>query len=103
MSDLVLLWSSLFPVLVKLGPPRFRRFLVGLLPFEKIRRLRDVIYLMHNTSVEIFETKKRVLREGDEAVARQIGSGRDIISILSAHSYFLLDLITCINTFLSHK
>ena len=69
--------------LVKLGPPKFRRFLVDLLPFKTARRLRDIVDVIHNTSVDILESKKRALREGDEAVAMQIGRGKDIMSILS--------------------
>jgi hypothetical protein len=38
---------------------------------------------MHNTSVEILQAKRCALQEGDEAVERQIGRGRDIMSILS--------------------
>jgi len=75
--------NYLLTTLVKLGPPRFRRFVVDLLPFANVRKLRDIIDIMHNTSVEILEAKKRVLMEGDEAVAKQIGRGKDIISILS--------------------
>lgn len=70
------------PTLVKLGPPRFRRFLVDLLPFKNVRKLRDIIDIMHETSVEIFESKKRALQEDDEAVMRQMARGQDIISIL---------------------
>ena len=75
--------AYLLTTLVKLGPPKFRRFLVDLLPFKSVRRLRDIVDLMYKTSVEIFEEKKRALREGDEAVANQIGGGKDIMSILS--------------------
>jgi hypothetical protein len=75
--------NYLLPTLVKLGPPKFRRFLVNLVPFKNVRELRDIIDVMYNTSVEILEAKKRALMEGDEAVARQIGRGKDIISILS--------------------
>jgi hypothetical protein len=73
----------LLPLLVRIGPPRFRKFLVGLLPFENVRRLRSIVDVMYNTSNDILEAKKRALEEGDEAVARQIGKGKDIISVLS--------------------
>lgn len=76
------------PTLVKLGPPRFRRFMVNLLPFKNVRRLRDIVGIMHNTSVEILEEKRRALKEGDDAVAGQIGRGKDIISILSMRTLF---------------
>ncbi|KAF8237919.1 cytochrome P450 [Tricholoma matsutake] len=74
--------NYLVTTLVKLGPPRFRRFLVDLLPFENVRRLRDIVDIMDNTSIEILEAKRRALKEGDEAVAKQIGRGKDIISVL---------------------
>ena len=75
--------NYLLTTFVKLGPPRFRRFLVDLLPFKNARRLRDIVDIIHDTSVKILEEKRRALREGDEVVAKQIGRGKDIISILS--------------------
>ena len=76
--------TYLLTTLVKLGPPKFRRFLVDLLPFKNVRQLRDSIDTIHNTSVEILEAKKRALKEGDDVVAKQIGRGKDILSILSS-------------------
>jgi len=55
---------------------------VDLIPSPIIRRLRDIVDIFHNTSVEILETKKAALRGGDQALAAQIGKGKDIISIL---------------------
>ena len=46
--------------------------------------MRDVFY---NTSVEIFEAKKKALKERDES---QIAQGKDILSILSAYLLLLL-------------
>jgi hypothetical protein len=80
--------NHFLPTLVKLGPPRFRRVLVNLLPFENVRRLRDVVDIMHNTSVDILREKRRALKEGGDAVAEQIGGGKDIISILSMRILF---------------
>lgn len=74
--------NYLLPTLVKLGPPGFRRFMVNLLPIKNVRRLRDIINVLHNTSVEILEARRRALLEGDEAVVSQIGR-KDITSILS--------------------
>lgn len=73
--------NYLLPTLVKLGPPGFRRFMVNLLPIKNVRRLRDIINVLHNTSVEILEARRRALLEGDEAVVSQIGR-KDITSIL---------------------
>ena len=56
---------------------------MDLIPLEHVKRIRDIIDVLHKTSVEIIETKKEALREGDQALAAQIGGGKDIISILS--------------------
>ncbi|KAF8237924.1 cytochrome P450 [Tricholoma matsutake] len=82
MFKMIFFRSFLSTTLLKLGPPRFRRFLVDLLPFENVRRLRDIVNVMDNTSIEIFEAKRRALKEGDEAIAKQTGRGKDIISVL---------------------
>lgn len=55
---------------------------MDLLPWKNAHRLRDIIDVMDKTCVEIFESKKRALEEGDEAVVEKIGRGKDIISIL---------------------
>ena len=72
----------LIGTLVKLGPGWFRRFIVDLLPFKNVKRLRDIADIMHSTAINILESKKRALKEGDEALARQVGRGKDIMSIL---------------------
>ncbi|KAF8962738.1 cytochrome P450 [Flammula alnicola] len=74
--------TYLLSTLVKIGTPKFRRFLVNVVPWKSLHELRDIVDVLHATSVEIYESKKKALREGDEAVARQIGQGKDILSIL---------------------
>jgi cytochrome P450 len=74
--------TYILSTLVKIGSPRFQRWVIGLLPWKTLHQLRDIVDILHNTSVEIFESKKRALAEGDEAVAAQIGQGKDILSIL---------------------
>ena len=55
---------------------------MDLIPSKIVRKLRDIVDVFHNTSVEILEAKKEALRGGDQALAAQIGKGKDIISIL---------------------
>lgn len=55
---------------------------MDLIPFEVVKQLRDIADVLHSTSVEILETKKNALREGDKALAAQISQGKDVISIL---------------------
>jgi hypothetical protein len=75
--------------LVKLGPPKFRRFILDIMPWKTLHQLRDISDIVHNTAVEIINSKKRALEDGDKAVARQIGQGKDILSILSRCFSFL--------------
>jgi len=75
--------------LVTLGTPRFRRFILNLIPHKALHELRDISDVFHNTAVEIVNSKKQALKDGDEAVARQIGEGNDILSILSRDFIFL--------------
>jgi hypothetical protein len=65
----------------KLGSPKFRRAIVDLLPWKKLHELRDMVDVMHNTSVEIFEATKRSL-EGGADPSRRIGGGKDVMSLL---------------------
>ena len=69
--------------LVRLGTPKFRRFILNLIPWKPLHELRDISDVFHNTAVEIVNSKKRALKDGDEAVARQIGQENDVLSILS--------------------
>jgi hypothetical protein len=95
---LILFYSSvsfkLFPMyfcpaaLLNIGPARFRRFLVEHAPFRAVQEMREIVDTMYNTSVEILESKKRGLEEGDEATERQVEKGKDILSILCECFFF---------------
>ena len=58
------------------------------LPWKNLHELRDVVDVLNDTAIEIFEKKKKALEEGDEAVTQQIGKGKDIMSILSTYYLF---------------
>jgi len=75
---------------MRLGTSKFRRFIVDLIPWKTLHQVRDVMDVIHHTAVEIINSKKRALEQGDETVARQIGEGKDIISILSMAFSFLV-------------
>jgi len=70
------------PIFVKLGPPCFRRFMMGIVPIKFVRRTQEIVDVMDKTSVEIYEHKMLALQQGDEAVLQQVGRGKDITSIL---------------------
>ncbi|KAF4597348.1 cytochrome P450-dit2 [Pleurotus pulmonarius] len=73
---------NFLPWLVKIGTPSFRRWAISMSPWKKLREIRDMVDFMHNTSREIYNSKKKAIAEGDEAVLRQVGQGKDIMSIL---------------------
>ncbi|EFI26780.1 hypothetical protein CC1G_15703 [Coprinopsis cinerea okayama7 len=66
------------PLVHDLFTPSIRRFVVDILPWPRLHRLRDMIDTMHNTCVQIFEDKKRGILEGSQDAK----DGKDIISIL---------------------
>ncbi|KAG6896229.1 hypothetical protein C0992_009624 [Termitomyces sp. T32_za158] len=76
----------LLPTLIKIGSPKFRRWLVDHFPSKRLRAIRDIIDTWDRTTTEIFEAKKKALKEGDEALAHQIGQAKDLMSILNVVS-----------------
>ncbi|KAJ6495089.1 cytochrome P450 [Mycena sanguinolenta] len=78
-------FSHLFPLLptvVKIGTPGFRRWLLDIVPWKSLHRLRDMTYLMENTAKEILQRKKAALQSGDFETKEHVGTGTDIMSIL---------------------
>ncbi|TDL22548.1 cytochrome P450 [Rickenella mellea] len=72
-------YLQFIPFLVKLGPPALRRFIVGLLPSRRIRRLKTIIDTLDHTSKMILKEKRHELESGDANAKKE---GRDIISVL---------------------
>ncbi|KAF8069171.1 cytochrome P450 [Lyophyllum atratum] len=72
----------LLPKLFRIGSPRFRRFVIDLIPSKSIQRLRDIINLMDQTTIDIFHEKKKALEGGDEALSQKVEHAKDIMSIL---------------------
>ena len=64
-----------------IGTPKFRRAVVNLIPWGTLHQARDMVDVMHDTSVEIFEKTKQSLKEGGDLSSRH-GRGKDIMSVL---------------------
>lgn len=73
-------YRETIPWLVKLGPPRFRRFLLGLIPSRRVKRLVHVVDVLDEAPKRIIREKKRVIAEGREGATT--GGGKDLLSIL---------------------
>ncbi|KAH9949903.1 cytochrome P450 monooxygenase [Amylocystis lapponica] len=65
-----------------IGSPGFRRRVVDIIPHEGIQRLKSIVDMIWGASSTIFEAKKSAMQEGEETVLRQVGEGKDIMSIL---------------------
>ncbi|KAL1742477.1 cytochrome P450 [Schizophyllum fasciatum] len=70
------------PKVHNIGPAWLRRAVVNMIPSRDVRIIRDGVDLMWRTSNEIYAQKKAALAAGDDAVAKQVGQGRDILSLL---------------------
>ncbi|TEB29430.1 cytochrome P450 [Coprinellus micaceus] len=62
----------------KLGTPRLHRLFISLLPWPRMHKMRDTIDVMHETSVEIVEGKKKAMQEGTNESLNQ----KDFMTIL---------------------
>jgi hypothetical protein len=75
---------AVLPHVGRIGPARFRRAAVDFLSlfWTDLRRYRDIVDVIAETSEEILAEKKAALRQGDETLKAQVGRGKDIMSIL---------------------
>lgn len=67
------------------GPTWLRRAIVDILPFPSVKKMREIIRVMDTTSKEVLRAKRAALDAGDEALAKQVGDGKDIMSILRSY------------------
>ena len=79
----------MLPMLKKLGPPRFRRWLLDMVPMQQVQRVKEIVDILDQNTREIFFGKRAALEAGDAAVKEQVANGNDIMSILRewAHMY----------------
>lgn len=77
------LYRPLLPIALKIGTPAIRRRILKLIPSTRLQRMREISDAIDAHSKRIFEEKKQALARGDEAVLKQVGAGKDILSRLS--------------------
>lgn len=70
------------PIFKKMGPPAFRRLLLELTPSPDLQKIKQTVDVMSETSNRIYRQKLEALRMGDETVLKQLGEGKDVMSIL---------------------
>lgn len=74
------------PFFKSLGPPAFRRVLLELAPSPDLQKIRHTVDVMTETSKSIYQEKLDALRQGDEVLLKQLGDGKDVMSILCVSS-----------------
>jgi hypothetical protein len=67
---------------LQLCPVRFRELVGQLIPSKDFQRAKYIVDALHKMASEVFTDKKRALSQGGEAVTRQVGEGKDIMSVL---------------------
>lgn len=72
------------PFFRSLAPPALLRLLLEISPSPDLQKIKDTVDVMTETSNNIYQHKLQALRQGDEAVIKQVGEGKDIMSILCA-------------------
>lgn len=74
------------PYLPDIGSPWLKRKLVELFPSKNVQKLLYITDLVHKKAVGIYQEKKRMIEQGDEALKHKVGEGKDLMSILRKHS-----------------
>ena len=83
----LILHRQFLPYVKNIGTPGFRRKVIELTPSTRIQTMRRIVDIMWQTSLSIYSSKKQAMAQGNEAVLSQIGSGKDIMSVLSGCSF----------------
>ena len=79
---------NLFPYVTKIFHPKLLKFMGKAIPWRVLNRLIELTGTMHANARDIYDTKKRLLELGDSATVKQVGDGKDIISLLSTSTVF---------------
>ena len=76
-------YRSLFPYVYSMFHPKFLKLVGRMLPWPKLNELMDIAETLNAEARRVYETKKKLLELGDDATVKQVGEGKDILSILS--------------------
>ena len=72
----------MYPYLPDFGSSAFRRWLVKFIPNPQALKMQEITDTLWRRSTEIYQAKKLALEQGDDAVTREMGEGKDLMSIL---------------------
>lgn len=93
-SGLLLLARFLvLPLVYEKGSRKLQRAVVSLLPWKAMHDVRDMIDVVHNTSIDILQATKQSLN-GKEGSERRPYGGKDIMSILGLDIYIVFSFLS---------
>ena len=75
---------TIFPYLHRIFHPKILKFMGQIVPWKNLNHLIKLADIINANARGIYETKKRLLETGDDTTVKQVGDGKDIISLLSA-------------------
>lgn len=77
-------YRNLFPYVYKIFHPKILKVIGRVLPWPTLNHLMDLAEALDIQARNVYETKKRLLESGDDATTKQVGEGKDLISLLSS-------------------
>lgn len=80
----IIFFTMFTPLVYGVGPTWLQRRILEVFPHRGVRKMKKIVDLMEERATMIYKAKKAALLQGDEAVVRQLGEGKDIMSVLSA-------------------
>jgi len=72
----------ILPIFSKIGTRKLQSFVVRRLPWKNMQSTLELVDGMYDTSVDIIKSRKKAIEAGKEVMDRQIGRGKDLISVL---------------------
>lgn len=69
-------------------PVWLQHFLAYITPVPRVQKVRRIVETLQKHSEDLYEKKKRSLLDGDADAEAQVGSGNDVMSILSSPVLF---------------
>jgi len=73
---------NFLPYLTKVFHPKVLKFMGKAIPWGALNRIIELTDTMNANAREIYDTKKRLLESGHSTTVKQVGDGKDIISLL---------------------
>ncbi|KAK7681874.1 hypothetical protein QCA50_015223 [Cerrena zonata] len=76
-----LIWYRFQPLL-NLVPVSWQRWVVDHTPSRRVQRMKNISDTIAHHATVVFNMKKDALRAGEEIVIKQVGEGKDLLSVL---------------------